>query len=196
MLDDVTCFVARFKHMHGLPLSQCGHNMSLKLLILYKISNLPKLSLVVPPHQNSQACCEKTKVCPFLQLGVWVKLVFLPCTGSSLLIRVTLLFAVWVMPGGASLHACVGLVVESLAFGRASRCAADIFGFFHEPRPVRTTPFALVLSYSVMPCPPPSLNGTRRHLPTCDGAERPVCERQPRPRGGGPWCASIASPMI
>ncbi len=40
-----------------------------------------------------------------------------------------------------SLHACVGLAVESLALGRASRCAAAIFGFIHEPRPVRTTPF-------------------------------------------------------
>ncbi|WP_255731520.1 hypothetical protein [Phaeobacter sp. B1627] len=29
-------------------------------------------------------------------MGVWVKLVFLPCTGSLSLILVTLLFAVWV----------------------------------------------------------------------------------------------------
>jgi len=40
----------------------------------------------------------------------------------------------------SSLHACVGLAVESLALGRASRCAADIFGFFHRPRPVRDDP--------------------------------------------------------
>ena len=35
--------------------------------------------------------------------------------GSLLLIRITLLFAVCLMPRGASLHACVGLAVESLA---------------------------------------------------------------------------------
>lgn len=40
----------------------------------------------------------------------------------------------------SSLHACVGLAVESLALGRASRCAAAIFGFFHRPRPVRDDP--------------------------------------------------------
>ena len=40
----------------------------------------------------------------------------------------------------ASLHACVGLAVESLALRRASRGAAAIFGFIHRPRPVRTTP--------------------------------------------------------
>jgi len=44
----------------------------------------------------------------------------------------------------APLHACVGLAVESLALRRASGCAAVIFGFIHEPRPVRTTPFGLV----------------------------------------------------
>ena len=38
------------------------------------------------------------------------------------------------------LHACVGLAVESLAFGRTSICAAVIYGFIHRPRPVRTTP--------------------------------------------------------
>ena len=43
----------------------------------------------------------------------------------------------------APLHACVGLVVESLALRRASSCAADIFGFIHKPRPVRTTPLGL-----------------------------------------------------
>ena len=43
----------------------------------------------------------------------------------------------------APLHACVGLVVESLALGRASRCAAAIFGFFHRPRPVRDDPVRL-----------------------------------------------------
>ncbi len=40
----------------------------------------------------------------------------------------------------APLHACVGLVVESLALRRASSGAAAIFGFIHKPRPVRTTP--------------------------------------------------------
>jgi len=40
----------------------------------------------------------------------------------------------------APLHAYVGSDVESLALRRASRCAADIFGFFHEPRPVRDDP--------------------------------------------------------
>ena len=44
----------------------------------------------------------------------------------------------------APLHAYVGLAVENLALRRASRCAAVIFGFIHEPRPVRTTPFRLV----------------------------------------------------
>lgn len=39
--------------------------------------------------------------------------------GPLSLIRVTLLFAVGLMPRGASLHACVGLVVESLALRRA-----------------------------------------------------------------------------
>ncbi|WP_211314303.1 hypothetical protein, partial [Celeribacter halophilus] len=43
----------------------------------------------------------------------------------------------------APLHACVGLVVESLVLGRASRCAAAIFGFFHRPRPVRDDPVRL-----------------------------------------------------
>jgi hypothetical protein len=38
------------------------------------------------------------------------------------------------------LHACVGLAVESLALGRASRYAAAIFGFIHRPRPVRDDP--------------------------------------------------------
>lgn len=40
----------------------------------------------------------------------------------------------------APLHACVGLEVESPAFRRASSCAADIFGFVHEPRPDWTIP--------------------------------------------------------
>ena len=40
----------------------------------------------------------------------------------------------------ASLHACVGLAVENLAFRRASSGAAAIFGFIHEPRPVRDDP--------------------------------------------------------
>jgi len=40
----------------------------------------------------------------------------------------------------APLHACVGLAVESPALRRASSCAADIFGFIHEPRPVRDDP--------------------------------------------------------
>lgn len=40
--------------------------------------------------------------------------------------------------GMASLHACVGLAVESLALRRASSGAAAFFGFIHKPRPVRT----------------------------------------------------------
>ena len=40
----------------------------------------------------------------------------------------------------APLHAYVGSDVESLALRRASRCAADTFGFLHEPRPVRDDP--------------------------------------------------------
>jgi hypothetical protein len=43
----------------------------------------------------------------------------------------------------ASLHAYVGSAVENLALRRASRCAADTFGFIHKPRPVRTTPLGL-----------------------------------------------------
>jgi len=43
----------------------------------------------------------------------------------------------------APLHAYVGLAVESPAFRRASNCAADIFGFIHKPRPVRTFPLGL-----------------------------------------------------
>jgi hypothetical protein len=38
-----------------------------------------------------------------LSLGVWVKLIFLLSFGSLSLIRVTLLFAVWLMP---SWHRC------------------------------------------------------------------------------------------
>ena len=38
------------------------------------------------------------------------------------------------------LHAYVGSDVESLAQRRASRGAADTFGFLHEPRPVRDDP--------------------------------------------------------
>ena len=41
------------------------------------------------------------------------------------------------------LHAYVGSDVESIALRRASRCAADIFGFFHEPRPVRDDPIRI-----------------------------------------------------
>ncbi len=40
----------------------------------------------------------------------------------------------------APLHAYVGSDVESLALRRASRGAADTFGFLHEPRPVRDDP--------------------------------------------------------
>jgi hypothetical protein len=61
-------------------------------------------------------------------------------SGSLSLIRVTLLFAVWFDALVASLHACVGSDVESPALRRASRCAADLFGFIHEPRPVRDDP--------------------------------------------------------
>ncbi len=44
----------------------------------------------------------------------------------------------------APLHAYVGLDVESLALRRASLGAADIFGFIHEPRPVRDDPVRIV----------------------------------------------------
>ena len=43
----------------------------------------------------------------------------------------------------APLHAYVGSAVESLALRRASSGAADTFGFFHEPRPVRDDPVRL-----------------------------------------------------
>ncbi|QMU59211.1 MAG: hypothetical protein GKR98_14030 [Boseongicola sp.] len=45
----------------------------------------------------------------------------------------------------ASLHACVGLAVESLALRRASSGAAAMVGFIYEPRPVRPTPFRFVV---------------------------------------------------
>lgn len=61
-------------------------------------------------------------------------------SGSLSLIRVTLLFAVWFDALVASLHACVVSDVESPALRRASRCAADLFGFIHAPRPVRDDP--------------------------------------------------------
>ena len=38
------------------------------------------------------------------------------------------------------LHACVELEVGSPVFRRDSSCAADIFGFAHEPRPDWTIP--------------------------------------------------------
>jgi hypothetical protein len=66
------------------------------------------------------------------------------CFGSLSLIRVTLLFAVWFDVRMASLQAYVGSAVESPAFRRASRYAADFFGFFHEPRPVRDDPVRIV----------------------------------------------------
>ena len=40
----------------------------------------------------------------------------------------------------APLHAYVGSAVESLALRRASSCAAAIYDFIHEPRPVRDDP--------------------------------------------------------
>jgi hypothetical protein len=69
-------------------------------------------------------------------IGYLGQALVLVCFGSLSLIRVTLLFAVWFDVRMASLQAYVGSAVESPAFRRASRCTADIFGFFHEPRPV------------------------------------------------------------
>jgi len=60
---------------------------------------------------------------------------FLSFIQQGSFIRVTLLFAVCFGVRRAPLHACVGMVVESPAFRRASICAADIFGFIHTPRP-------------------------------------------------------------
>lgn len=62
-------------------------------------------------------------------------------------IQVTLLFAVWFGVRRAPLHACVGLEVESPSFRGALICAADIFGFIHEPRPDWTIPSGWVVGY-------------------------------------------------
>ena len=133
------------------------------------------------------------------------------CLGSLSFIRVTLLFAVWLMPRGASLHACVGLAVESLALGRASRCAAVIFGFIYYPAGASLCDAAerartssgeddtirfWFWAVQIMLCPPPSPDGTRCHLPTCGGAERPVCAQQRRQRDVCLSSASGASPRI
>jgi len=108
----------------------------------------------------------------------------------------------------ASLHACVGLALESLALGRASRWAAAIFGFIYYPTgnvymperartssgeddPVRVWWWAV----QVMSCPPPLPDGTQCHLPTCGAAPRLVCAPRRLPRAGVPWYASGASPM-
>ena len=129
--------------------------------------------------------------------------------GRLSLIRVTLLFAVCLISRGTSLHACVGLAVESLALGRASRCAAAIFGFIYyltghacmperartssgEDDPVRFWCWAV----QIMLCPPPSPDGTRYHPPTCGGAEQPVCAQQRRQRDVCLSSASGASPRI
>ena len=97
----------------------------------------------------------------------------------------------------ASLHACVGLAAVSLAKGRASRCAAAIFGFFHRPRPVRDDPVRLWrVADQIMLCPPPLPNGTRCHLPTFYAAGRPTFWLPRQRRGGVLWFASIACPKI
>jgi hypothetical protein len=76
----------------------------------------------------------------------------LGCLGQA---RFSFLFRVFVThPGHASLrslvdavlaplHAYVGSDVQSLALRRASRCAAAIFGFFHEPRAMRDDPLRI-----------------------------------------------------
>ena len=132
-------------------------------------------------------------------------------SGRLSLIRVTLLFAVWLMSRGTSLHACVGLAVESLALGRASRCAAVIFGFIYYPAGASLCDAAerartssgeddtirfWFWAVQIMLCPPPSPDGTRCHLPTCGGAERPVCAQQRRQRDVCLSSASGASPRI
>ncbi len=95
----------------------------------------------------------------------------------------------------APLHACVGLVVESLVLGRASRCAAAIFGFFHRPRPVRDDPVRLWrVADQVMLCPPPLPDGTRCHLPTFYAAGRPTFSLPRQRHGGVLWCAPVACP--
>lgn len=75
----------------------------------------------------------------------------------------------------APLHACVGSVVDSPAIWRASRCAAKFFGFFHKPRPARTTlPGVGRLAIYVMPCSPPVPDGIQCSRPTCDAVKRPT----------------------
>lgn len=97
----------------------------------------------------------------------------------------------------APLHACVGLVVESLALRRASRCAADIFGFFHRPRPVRGDAVRLwLVADQIMLCPPTVPDGTRCHLPTFYAAGRPTFWPPRQRRGGVLWFASVACPRI
>ncbi len=68
---------------------------------------------------------------------------------------------------------------------RFPSCAAAIFGFIHEPRPVRTTRSVLVEAVQFMLCPPPLPDGTQCRLPTYDAAGQPVCGQRQRQRAGG-----------
>ena len=95
----------------------------------------------------------------------------------------------------ASLHAYVGLAVGNLALGRASRCAADTFGFIHKPRPVRDDPVRVGWqAFQVMPCPPLLPDGIRCHLSICGATQRQAFVRQRRQRGGDLWFGSAACP--
>lgn len=78
---------------------------------------------------------------------------FLGQAYSSSLLEIVVAHPGHAFPGGrfdafaALLLARVGMAVESLALGRASRCAAAKLGFFHEPYPVRATSFRLGLGW-------------------------------------------------
>ena len=83
--------------------------------------------------------------------------------GSLSLIRVTLLFAVWLMPDGIAARMCRIDCGEPCSETRFQSCAAVIFGFIHEPRPVRTTPFRCVgrLDHAL-----PSITPERNSVPS------------------------------
>ena len=89
----------------------------------------------------------------------------------------------------APLHACVGLEVESPAFRRASSCAADIFGFIHEPRPDWTIPSDWLDGYLFMLHLQYVPDGIHCHRSTYGEAERRVCGQRRQPRGVGPLFA-------
>ena len=80
-------------------------------------------------------------------MGGLVKLFFpLLLFIRSRLIRVTLLFAVLLIHLGIAARMCRIGSGEPRFPTRFPSCAAVIFGFFHEPRPVRTIPFRFCVS--------------------------------------------------